>query len=36
MTSNHLDILGRQIKHAARSLRREPSLALGIILTFAL
>src|SRR4029079_14691003 len=36
MTSNHLDIRGRQIKHAARSLRREPSLALGIILTFAL
>jgi len=36
MTSNHLDILGRQIKHAARSLRREPSLALGIIVTFAL
>ena len=35
MTST-LDNLGRHIRHAARSLRREPSLALGIILTFAL
>ena len=36
MTFNGLDTIGRHIKHAARSLRREPSLALGIILTFAL
>jgi predicted permease len=36
MTSNSIDNLGRHIKHAARSLRREPSLTLGIILTFAL
>ena len=36
MISNSLDILGRHVKHATRSLRREPSLALGIILTFAL
>jgi len=36
MTLNSLDIIGRHVKHATRSLRREPSLALGIILTFAL
>jgi predicted permease len=36
MIPNDLDNLGRQIKLAVRSLRREPSLALGIIITFAL
>ena len=36
MIHDALDNLGRQSKHAVRSLRREPSLALGIIMTFAL